>query len=108
MKVAPEEGVYKVVSPLGKSICEIAPSRSTCLLDLSGKTICELWNWRFRGEEIFSIIEELLLERYPGIKFMKPDLFGDIHAPNQSEVIAALPDKLYKQGCDAVISGIGA
>ena len=100
------ESTYKVVWPLGKLAYEkVSPAH--CVPDLSYKTICELWDWRFRGEEIFPIIRESLLDQYPGIKFVGSTKFGSTHCAKEAEVIAALPDLLRKHGCDAVISGVG-
>ena len=97
---------YKVVWPLGRSACATVDQESR-VSDLRGKTICELWNWMFKGEEVFSIIRESLKKRYPGIKFGEYSLFGNIHSPKETEVLASLPELLRKHGCDAVISGIG-
>ncbi len=101
------EPVYEVVWPLGRSAYETLPlaSRSE---DLSGKTVCELWEWLFRGDEIFPIVRESLSSRYPGIKFVDYTVFGDTHGSKEKAVIASLPELLRRHGCDAVISGVGA
>ena len=49
---AVKEGVYKVVSPLGEPVTKMitmAPRLNT----LEGKTIGEIWNGGFRGDESF-------------------------------------------------------
>jgi len=97
---------YKVVWPLGKIISEkvtLAPRIS----DLSGKTICELSDYGFRAEEIFPLIRASLSERYPDIRFIEYETFGNTHGPQEAEIIATLADKLRQYGCDAVISGVG-
>ena len=99
--------LYEVVWPLGKSI-GVRLARRSPISDLQGKTICELSDWLFRTEEVFPIVEELLLKQYPDIRFVDYTAFGNTHGPKESEVIAALPDMLRQYGCDAVISGIGA
>ncbi len=102
-----KEQVYEVVWPLGRSVSDhVKPAPR--VLDLSGKTVCELWDSIFRGEEIFPLIRERLGERYSGIKFVDYRVFGSTHGQTEKEVIAALPVLLHKQGCDVVISGIGA
>lgn len=101
------EPVYEVVWPLGRSVYETIPPASRPP-DLEGKTVCELWERLFRGDEIFPIIRQSLSKRYPGIKFVDYDVFGDTHGTKQRELIAALPDMLRQHGCDAVISGVGA
>ena len=49
-----------------------------------------------------------LLERFPNLKFVPYQTFGNVDDPNrESEVLAALPDRLKEQGVDAVITGNG-
>ncbi|MBI2910363.1 MAG: hypothetical protein HYX92_22185 [Chloroflexi bacterium] len=100
------EPTYEVVWPLGKSIGEAVPLARRAP-DLRGKTVCQVWDWLFRGDEVFPLIRELLLERFPDVKFVDYDVFGNTVGPKQREVVAALPDLLKKHRCDAVISGIG-
>lgn len=101
------EPVYEVVWPLGRSVYEPVHLANRAA-DLSGKTICELWEWLFRGEEIFPILRESLSKRYPGIKFVDYTVFGNTHGSKEREIVAALPALLHKHGCDAAISGVGA
>ncbi len=97
---------YEAVWPCGKRVTETA--RFAQRLDtLAGKTIGELWDWLFRGDEIFPMIEKELAKRYPGIKFVSYKVFGSTHGGKEAEVLASLPDKLKQYGCDAVISGVG-
>lgn len=99
--------VYEVVWPLGKSVYEIIPPADRSK-DLSGKTVCELWDQIFRGDEMFPVIREALSKRYHGIKFVDHTNFGHISGPQQRKIVAALPQLLKKHGCDAVIAGVGA
>ena len=101
------EARYDVVWPLGKSHWDTrAPTDRVA--DLRGKTICEIWDHVFRGEQIFPIVRETMRRLYPGVRIVEYDKFGDTHGPHQKEVLAALPGLLRRYGCDAVISGIGA
>ncbi len=98
--------MYEVVSPRGKKAVEII--RLAKRLDtLEGKTICELWDWIFRGDQIFPAIEKELTKQYRGIKFVSYEVFGSTHGGDEAKVLAALPDKLKQNKCDAVISGVG-
>ena len=106
IKPTPEPG-YEVVWPLGKSVYQAQVS-ATRVSDLNGKMVCELSDWLFKSEEIFPMIRELLLRRYPGIKFVDYTVFGNIHGPREVEVMASLPNLLRKHGCDAVIAGMGS
>ena len=100
------DGVYEVLWPRGKKVIKITPLAKR-LDTLKGKTVCELWDWLFRGDEIFPMIEKGLEKQYPGIKFVNYQVFGSTHSGEEAKVIAALPSKLKELGCDAVISGIG-
>ena len=97
---------YEVVWPRGKKQEERA-NPATRLPDLSDKTVAEVWNYVFRGEEIFPLLEGELARRFPGIKFVKPDQFGNTHGSEERQVLADLPAKLKEFGVDAVISGNG-
>ena len=98
--------LYEVVWPLGQlAYDEVAtPDRFS---DLNNKTVCELWDWLFKGEEIFPMLRDLLSKRYPGIKFVEYNAFGNTHGGKQTEVFANLPRLLREHGCEIVISGIG-
>lgn len=98
---------YDVVWPLGKpAYAARAPNERVA--DLSNKVIGETWDYLFRGEEWFPILREELAKRYPGIRFVPYDTFGNLHGPNQRALIAKLPELLKAHKVDAVISGIGA
>ena len=98
--------MYEIVWPRGKKTVGIG--RFAKRLDtLEGKTIATLWDWVFRGDEIFPLIEKELAKRYPGSKFVSPEEFGSTGGPGEEKVFAALPDKLKQNKCDAVISGVG-
>ncbi len=98
--------MYKVVWPRGQKAVKITPLAKR-LDTLKGKTVCEMWDWIFRGDEIFPILEKILAERYPGIKFVSYKEFGNIHGAEERKIISNLPSTLRKYKCDAVISGVG-
>ncbi len=99
-------GKYEVVWPRGKQVIDKAtPARRLDTLD--GKTVAELWDFVFRGEEIFPVIEAELSARFKGVKFISPDRFGNTHSTEERDVLEALPDRLRELGVDAVISGMG-
>ena len=101
-----EGPIYKVVWPLWKSRTKVRPLAAR-LQDLNGKTVCELYNQLFKGDVLFSEIQKIFKEKFPGIKFIDHTNFGDIHGKDENAIIEALPDMLRKQGCDAVISAVG-
>ena len=102
-----EAGQYAVVAP-------VAPATDTGnrvgapLRDLSGKRIGLLWDWYFKGDEMFAILREELGRRYPGISFIGPDEFGSTHGDREDEVIGNLTSQLRAEKVDAVISAVGA
>ena len=75
---------------------------------LEGKTVAQLWDFVFRGDEIFETLEEALKARYPGIRFVSWREFGNTHGRDERQVVAALPERLKALGVDAVISGMAA
>ncbi len=98
---------FEVVYPLGVTAMrdkDVAPS----IPDLNGKVIAFLWNYGFRGNETFPIIEQELKKRYPGIRTEGYEYFGNLHEPTfEAQIMAELPGKLLEKKCDAVIVGNG-
>jgi hypothetical protein len=101
------EPQYSVLWPLARRSIK-TQGAAAGVPDLSGKIVCELWDYIFRGDVMYAQIRERLAARYPGIKFVSYKEFGNIHGPKQRDIIAGLADKLRALNCDAVISGIGA
>lgn len=103
----PAEGeIFEVAWPRGPSAVKIIPLAKR-LDTLAGKTIGEMWDWIFRGDEIFPIVEKELKNRYPGIKFINYTEFGNPHTANEAAVYEELPAQAEKHGCDAFIVGVG-
>jgi hypothetical protein len=103
----PHEPMYEVVWPLGKSHWDKRPLNPG-IADLNGKTVGEVWDRVFRGEEIFPAIREALKKRFPRVRFVEYDTFGDTHGVNQKKVLADMPALLKQHEVDVVISGVGA
>ncbi len=98
--------MHEVVWPCARKVAK-STTFAKRLDTLAGKTIGELWGGNFRGDEIFPIIEKELANQYPGIKFVNYEVFGYAMGGEEAKVIAALPDTLKQNKCDAVISGVG-
>lgn len=97
---------FAVVWPRSEKTAEIIPLARR-LESLEGKTVCQLWDYMFRGDEIFPMLEETLGQRYPGVKFVHYEEFGSTHGEDETRIINGLPEKLKALGADAVISGMG-
>ena len=54
--------VFEVVWPLGRFTKPV--EMATALPDLNGATICELWDEVFRGDQIYSVLNQELRKRY--------------------------------------------
>lgn len=97
---------YDVVWP--KSRRGVQSHRAAARLDsLNGKRIGFVWDYMFRGEEIFPLIERGLRERFDAIDVIGYDVFGNIHGPDEHAVVDALPGALAQHGVDGVIVGNG-
>jgi len=106
MSQAENSATYEVLwprSPRQARVKALAPRLDT----LAGKTVAQLWDYVFRGDEVFALLEEGLAKRYPGVKFVSWREFGSTHGSDEREVVAALPGRLKEMGVDAVVSGMG-
>jgi len=98
---------YQVVCPQGRST-QLTKRGAPRLDTLDGKTIGALSNYQFHAAITFPVIRKALAKRYPTLKFISYEAFGNIDDPNhETAVNRALPDKLKEYQCDAVITGNG-
>ena len=104
--MANNDGYYEALwprSPRQAKVKPLAPRLDT----LAGKTIAQVWDQVFRGDEVFEFLEQGLKERLPGVRFVSWREFGNTHGSDEREVVAALPQRFKEMGVDAVISGMG-
>ena len=101
------EGRFEVLSPEGPKR-ELAEARSAPLPSLDDKRIGQLWDYRFRGDEIFEHLRDELSGPYPEVAFVDYEVFGNVHGHREDDILGTLPGLLEEHGCDAVLSGIGA
>jgi hypothetical protein len=95
---------YEVVSTLGRRV-RPATTRLSRPRTLDGATIAELSNHKFDSEFTFDVIEKAIRKRFPTVKFVSHERFGDTYGARESDVIRDLPEKLKLYECDLVISG---
>jgi hypothetical protein len=75
---------------------------------LEGKRVAFLWDYLFRGDDIFDVVEEELRKRFAGMSFMGWRDVGNIHSSDERQMVAALPARLKAAGVDAVITAVAA
>lgn len=99
------DNLYEVVWP--RSERKRAPEPLAPRLDtLEGKTVAQLWDFIFRGDEIFKILEAKLAERFPNISFINWRELGCTHGEDERAVLASLPERFKELGVGAAISGM--
>jgi len=100
------EPTYDVVWP--RSPRGVQQRRRASRLDtLTGKRVAFLWDYLFRGDELFPVLAEQLEARFAGIEIVDYVEFGNLHGADEKERVARLPDDLRSRGVDAVVSGMG-
>ena len=101
-----DEPTYRVVWP--RSPRGVQRQRRAERLDtLAGKRVAFLWDYVFRGDELFPVLERELTARFAGIDILGYEEFGNTHGGDEHERVGHLPDDLRARGVDAVVSGMG-
>ena len=101
-----QDGYYEVYWPRGARQGKIKPLARR-FETLAGKKVAFLWDYLFRGEEIFVTLQEELSKRFPQMSFVDWREFGNTHGTDERKVVAALPQRFKELGVDAAISGMG-
>ncbi|WPB55922.1 hypothetical protein [Xylophilus sp. GOD-11R] len=107
MDSTPNDGYFEAYWPRGVrkvTSKQLAPRPAT----LDGKRIAFLWDYLFRGDAMYGVIQEEFTKRYPGISFSHWDEWGSIHGNDERRMVAELPAKLKAAGIDAVITSVAA
>jgi hypothetical protein len=100
------EPTYETVwprSPRGVQSRRRAPR----LTSLEHRRVAFLWDYLFRGDELFPVLEKELINRFPGIEVVGYQEFGNLHGADEKARVERLPDDLRNRGIDAVVSGMG-
>ena len=90
-------------SPMGVQARRSAPRLRT----LAGRRVAFLWDYLFRGDELFPVLERELTARFPDVEIIGHEAFGNTHGPDEVQRIAGLGDFLRRRRVDAVVSGMG-
>ncbi|WP_106347737.1 hypothetical protein [Antricoccus suffuscus] len=100
---------YDVVWPLGRRGIENVEAHDRPN-SLDGKTVAFLWDYLFRGPEMFDAIEAEITSRYSDVTFVSHEEFGNFHASMAAEkrILEQLPEMLHTRKVDLVIAAVGA
>jgi len=101
-----DDGALVALWPGGANgVAAIDPARRPDTLD--GKRIGFLWDYVFRGEEIFPVLQEAIDGAFEDVRFVGYDAFGSVFGGDEHAVLSRLPARLKELEVDAVITGIG-
>jgi hypothetical protein len=75
--------------------------------DLAGKRVGFIWDYMFRGEELFPILEKELVNRFAGLTVVGFEEFGNIHGADERQVVQRLADQLRRHRIDVAVVGNG-
>lgn len=105
VKKSGADGLYEVVWPRGERKQALRPLARR-LDTLAGKTVAQLWDYLFAGDEVFATLEQTLRAQFPDVRFVSWREFGSTHAVNEKELLASLPRRFKELGVDAAISSM--
>ena len=97
-----QDGFYEAYWPRSARQTGLKPLAQR-LESLEGKTVAQLWDYLFRGDEIFPLLEEGLQAAYPGVRFVNFREFGSTHSGDEKEILAALPH-MRRQGQGRIVN----
>ena len=106
MSSASNDGYYETLWPRSPRDVKVKPLAKR-LESLEGKRIAQLWDYVFRGDEVYAVLEEGLKARFPNVRWISWKEFGSTHGSDERKIVASLGAKLKALGVDAVISGMG-
>ena len=99
------EPSFDVVHPAGRRPV-VARTSNADLPGLTGKKIALVWDYLFRGDDVFRLVKERFQAEPSGVEFVDHEVFGDIHG--HDELLDQLPSRLSELGVDGTIVATGA
>lgn len=100
------DATYDVIWP--RSPRGVQQHRRAARLDtLAGKRVAFLWDYVFRGDELFPLLGKELTERFERLEIVGYEEFGNLHGADEKVRVGRLPDELRDREVDAVVSGMG-
>ncbi|MBD1549347.1 hypothetical protein [Roseibium aggregatum] len=103
---APLATSYETLWPGGQTAVQTFPSAARPAR-LDGLVVAFVWDYVFRGDEIFPILQEALAEAYPTMTFVNYDTFGNTFGGDEHGVLERMPKLLAARGIDVAVSGVG-
>ena len=98
---------FEVVRPDGEPKVKPQPS-APGISDLSGKTICQVWNAGFRADQVFTEFAELLKKHLPDVKVIPwTELPTASPRYDVDQNLSDLREEYMQKGCDAVMTATG-
>jgi hypothetical protein len=104
--VSGPEPTYEVLSPEPRYV-EPPADFTVGIADLNGRSVAQLWDGLFRGDELLAIISDALRSRFPRVRIVDHAAFGVTHGPDEARLREHLPEMLRQADCDLAISGLG-
>jgi hypothetical protein len=102
-----EEHEFEVVWPSSRRRT-VAVAPVDAIGGLNGKRIAFIWDYRFRGDEMWAVFKQAMRNRYPNVGFIEHEEFGDVHGVNEVNVLQQMKTKLRELRVDGAIVGVGA
>jgi hypothetical protein len=99
------EPSFDVVHPVSRRPV-VARTSNADLPGLAGKKIALVWDYVFRGDDVFRLAKERFQANGSGVVFVDYEVFGDIHG--HDELLDQLPSRLEEMGVDGTIVATGA
>lgn len=103
------EDTFEIVDPTGRQVLE--PIKENSLPDtLDGKTVAFVWDYLFKGPEMFDAFKREIEQRFTDVKFVDYEVFGNIHGsdPEEKENLGQMPERLRGNNVDIAVVAVGA
>lgn len=104
LKPPVNEPSFDVLHPVSRRPV-VARTSNPDLPGLTGKKIALVWDYVFRGDDVFRLVKERFQAKLSGVEFVDHEVFGDIHA--HDELLDQLPGRLEEMRVDAAIVATG-
>jgi hypothetical protein len=97
---------YEVLSPVparhvdGAEVAVRRPSSQSAIVGF-------VWHYGYRGDEMFTAIQDRFGADHPDAAFVDYEVFGNIHGAAENVLVQNIPARLREHGVTAVVAGVG-